>query len=181
MVPGSDPLVGLVDEAMHAEVVRRRNLRRGLADRAAASATWIGTLRDLAEQRVPVAIHLAGGRVHRGRLTAVAADHLVVVGDGAVTVVVAKAAIRQLRPQADLPRHAVQGDRCPGDNRLLPEALEDLLAHGVDVTLGLQDVADTVYGTVETLGEDVLTVRSVDGRLLLVPLEVIADIVWGGA
>jgi hypothetical protein len=38
-----------------------------------------------------------------------------------------------------------------------------------------------VHGSVETLGEDVLTVRSVDGRLLLVPLEVIADIVWCGA
>jgi hypothetical protein len=173
------PLVDLVDGAMHDEVVRRRALRRGIADRAAASATWVGTLRDLAERRSEVTVHLAGGRVHRGRLVAVAVDHLVLADDGLMTVLIATSAVRSLRPQAGGSHAAAQGDRQPGDDRRLPEALEELLVHGIDVVVGLQDVADPVRGTADALGEDILTLTTPAGRAVLVPTRAISDITWG--
>lgn len=175
------PLVDLVDDVMHDEVVRRRAFRRGIADRAAESATWAGTLRDLAERRSAMTVHLVGGRVHRGRLTAVAADHLVVTGDGPVTVLVATSAVRSLRPQADLPRASAQGDRRAGDDRTLTEALDELLAHDTDVVVGLQGVVDPVRGKAEALGEDILTVRTPAGGAVLAPIHAIADITWGAS
>ena len=176
---GPDPFIGFVDAAAQEREVVHRAARRELTDRAGELATWAGTLQDLAERHASVAVQLGSGRCHRGRLRAVARDHLVLVGDGVVTVLVAMPAVRSVRAGTALGRTVPQGDRPPVEDRTLLEALEDLLTHDPEVVMGLRGVPDVVRGRVERLGEDVVTLRTADGGAQVVPDTAVADVAWG--
>ena len=178
-IGGEDVLVGFVDASTHEAEVARRTMRREFNDRAGELATWIGVLRDLAERRVAVAVHIGGGRCHRGRLIAVGRDHVVLADEGDCTVLVALAAVRLIRPQPAADRVVARSDRRPAEQRSLLEALEDLLPTDPDVVVGIQAVPESLRGRVLSLGQDVLTLRAVDGGVNVVPHLAIADIAWG--
>jgi hypothetical protein len=174
-----DPHVELVDVATHEFAVRRRVARRGMVDRSVELADWVGVLGDLAERHVPVSVQLGGGRTHRGRLTAVALDHLVLAADGGTTVFVAMPAVRAIRSGRAPQRRAPSGDRPAADERTLLEALVDLLPHDPHVLLGVRDLPGTIRGRLVGVGEDVLTLRTEDGGTVLFPDAAIADVAWG--
>lgn len=176
---GDDALLGFVDASLHDAEVARRTMRREFNDRAGELATWIGALLDLAERRVAVAVHLGGGRCHRGHLAAVGRDHLVLTGEGACTVLVALAAVRLVRPRLDADRGLARGDRPPAEGRTLLEALEGLLPTDPEVVVGIRALPESLRGRVVGLGQDVLTLRTADGGVSLVPHLAIADIAWG--
>lgn len=180
VVPSGDvPFVELVDDVTHEAEVRRRVARRERDGRAGECATWLGVLQDLAERRVAVAVHLGGGRCHRGHLLAVARDHLVLAGEGACTVLLAMGSVRIVRPRPAEGRLVAHGDRPPAEDRTFLEALEQLLPTDPEVVVGLRDLPDTLRGTVSGLGEDVLTLRSLSGGVQVVPSSAIADVTWG--
>lgn len=174
-----DALLGFVDASTHDVEVARRTMRREFNDRAGELATWIGVLQDLAERRVAVAVHIGGGRCHRGYLLAVGRDHLVLVGEGGCTVLVAMAAVGLVRPQPATDRVIPRSDRLPAEGRTLLEALEELLPTDPEVVVGIRTLPETVRGRVVGLGQDVLTLRTADGGVSVVPHLAIADIAWG--
>jgi len=176
---GDDALLGFVDASTHHAEVARRTMRRELNDRAGELATWIGALQDLAERRVAVAVHIGEGRCLRGCLIAVGRDHLVLAGEGPCTVLVAMATVRLVRPQPATDRVIARSDRSPGEGRTLLEALEELLSTDPDVVVGIRALPEAVRGRVVGLGQDVLTLRTVDGGVNVVPHVAIATIAWG--
>ncbi|MGD9796761.1 MAG: hypothetical protein AB7H43_02235 [Acidimicrobiia bacterium] len=79
--PPADPLlVRLLDEARLAHVRASDDRRHVLAGVAAASATLVGTLADLADAGRPLTVRTRGGRRHAGSLVLVGLDFAVVEG-----------------------------------------------------------------------------------------------------
>lgn len=177
--PTPDPIVGLTDDERQRAAIEARLAAREHRDRAAELATWVGTLRDLAERRSPVVVRVAGDRVHRGALVAVGLDHVAVrLGSGTV-VLVAQPTIRAVRPEAGRGPERALGDRERSQDRTLVEVLERIGEDGRDVALVLRDVADPLPGRVVSIGEDVVSIRVAGEQpdAILVPVEAIAEVV----
>lgn len=172
-----DAHVRFLDEVTQEAAVRRRAAQQGLQDRASESATWIGTLRDLAERRTPVVVQLQGGRCHRGCLTAVSGDHVVLGGQP--TVVIALHAIGLIRASRGARGTLPQGDRRAADERTLLETLVELLPLDPVVHLGTRGPAEPLRGTVVRVGEDLVSLRTEDGAAVVVPAAAVTDLAWG--
>lgn len=174
-----DPYLALADEAALRAAVASRLEERDRRDRAAELATWIGTLRDLAERGVRVSIACTSGRTHRGVLVAVALDHVGVELDSGSVVLLALDTLRAVRPEPGQPAPAAMGDRDerPAD-RTLAEVLTDLAERDGEVAIVLRDVTEPLQGEVLGLGEDVLTLRtSGSGRdTVYVPLAAVSEL-----
>jgi hypothetical protein len=172
-----DPYVALADEAAHAEVLRVRAEERARREAASALATWIGTLRDLAETARTVTVQTAAGRSHRGVLAAVGIDHLALVAPSGVRILVRLDAVCLVRPAPDRPAPPASGDRDRSQDRALGEALEPLV--GSQVTLGLAGGHDPVRGRLVALGEDVVTLRldGPDRGGVYLPLAAVEEVV----
>jgi hypothetical protein len=181
--PERDPLVELVDEARQHAAARARQEERDRRERAAELATWIGTLRDLAERRLQVAVTSGSGRLHRGSLIAVGIDHVAIRQAAGSVVLVALAAIRMLRPEPGVPGIAATGDREHAQDRTLMEALSRIAEERGEVAIYLADLADGLQGEVLGFGEDVLTLRLAgrDRGTVYIPLGVIEEVLWTSA
>jgi hypothetical protein len=161
-LPEPDPYLGLTDEARVRAAVMARSAERQRRERAAELATWVGTLRDLAEREVAVVVRVVGDHAHRGRLAAIGVDHVAIgLGSGTLALV-SLAAVRSVRPEPGRPAPVAMGDRERSQDRTLLEVLDHVLADHGRVAIGLLDLADPLTGVLIGLGEDVLTVR-VDG------------------
>jgi len=181
--PERDPLVDLADTAAQQATVRARQEERSRRERAAELATWIGTLRDLAERRPTVAVTSGSGRVHRGSLIAVGVDHIAIRQVTGPVVLLALAAIRMLRPEPGGPGVAASGDREHAQDRTLIEALSRVADEQSQVTVQLTDVADGLQGRVLGFGEDVLTLRLAgrDRGVVYVPISAVEEVLWSAA
>lgn len=159
----ADPFVSLSDEAAQQRAVRARAEGRSRREVAAAVATWVGTLRDLAEAGRVVTILTGSGRAHRGRLAAVGLDHVAVEVQPVGTALLRLDTVRAVRPEPvpDLP--PAMGDRSWSQQWELPVWFERLLELEVRVSLVLDGVPEAQPGRLVALGEDVLTLR-LDGR-----------------
>jgi hypothetical protein len=157
--PTRDPYVELADEATHEAAIRARAEQREREERAAEVATWIGTLRDLAERQVAVSLRARSGRVHRGVLVGVGTDHVALRLHAGSLVLVSLTATRTVRPEPGEPAPAAMGDRDRAQDRTLVEALARLVEERRHVVLAVRDVEDPLQGEVLGLGEDVLTLR----------------------
>lgn len=175
-----DPLRELVDDAVHAAAVRARVEERERRARATEVATWIGTLRDLAERAVPVAVSGRSGRVHRGALTAIGRDHLALRTAADAVVLLALSAVRLLRPEPDVPAPPATGDRVAAQDRTLLEALGRVAEDRGEVAIHLADLDEGVQGHVLGFGEDVLTLRLAGrGRgTVYIPATAIEEVLW---
>jgi hypothetical protein len=154
-----DPYVELADDAVHEAAVRTRVEERALRATAVELATWVGTLRDLAEARRALTVQLAGGRTHRGRLVAVGLDHLVLEAEGRATVLLRLAAVRVVRPEPERPAPAATGDRDAAQDRTLVEALDRLVETGRRIVLLLEGTREPLAGRLAGIGEDILTLQ----------------------
>jgi hypothetical protein len=105
-----DPFDELADESRAADAVRRRSQARWLRQQAAEEATLVGVLVDLAERGDVVSLRSASGRTHRGPVSFVGGDH-VVIGDDVWVRVAAVVAVRFAGDVATGDRAAVRHTR----------------------------------------------------------------------
>jgi hypothetical protein len=151
-----------------------RARERSLRDQAAATATWVGVLVDLAEQAAPVTVVVAGQR-RSGRLVGVGRDFCVLQGEHGRAALIRLPEISQLWPDIRALDEPPAGDRSPSIDLPLISALALLADERSPVGLisggGLETVGELVAA-----GDDVLTVRTAPParRLVYVPLDSVA-------
>lgn len=154
-----EAFLSLEDDARHAAEVAARSERHQRLQRASELATWVGTLEDLAERRLPVVLQLAGSRRVRGSLVAAEPDLVALRSEAGQLVVVRAAAVRVLRPQHGVAATIATGDRQRVAGRRFVEVLQQLTEDRARVLLGLDGVDEPVVGHLRALGEDVVTVE----------------------
>ena len=174
----SDPYLDLADDASLRMAINARSEERARQDRAADLATWVGTLRDLAERRVPVVVRTGHGRTHRGVLAAIGVDHLAVRSVNGSLVLVAMDTVRLVRPDPSVVAPAAMGDREVPHDRTIAEELEFLVERAHVVAVVVRGLPDPLRGEVAGLGEDVLTLGGVgaDRGTIYLPLAAIAEL-----
>jgi hypothetical protein len=179
---GRDPYLELTDEAAHDHAVAARREARSRRQVAAASATWVGTLRDLAEQPDVALVLTAAGHLHRGALTAVADDHVVLRLATGGLVLLRLDRIRAVRPEPGRPAPPAMGDRTGTHDRTLADALDRLAADGARCALLVDGVREPLQGQLVTVGEDVLTLRleGTDQGTAYAPIDGVAEILLDG-
>lgn len=141
-----------VDEAVAARA-REAFLRRT----AGEGATFAGVLLDLAEQGGVVAVTLAGGRRHRGRVRAVGADFVVLVNEQGGQVLVAHRGVVSVRP--DDRAATVAGDRPLAVAAGLAEVLAMVAEDRPRVLVVAVGDTDGLAGELRAVGRDVLVLR----------------------
>jgi hypothetical protein len=141
-----------------------RSRERWLRQQAAETATLVGTVVDLAEQRADVAV-LVGARTIGGRIVGVGRDGLVMAeASGAATVVPLDRVVAvRVAGRRTGTGEATGGRRAAGEWRVV-DALAALAAERSPVRLGVTG-GEILSGTVLTVGEDVLTVQLAAGGL----------------
>lgn len=162
--PERDAFLELGDAARLDEDIAARGERRARLSRAREVATWVGTLEDLAEQRPPVVVRLAGGRSYRGALVALGRDHVAVRAPSGQVVLVRTSAIRSLRPEPGRAAAVPTGDRERSEGRTLLGVIGRLVEERARVVVGLDDVDELLAGVLLGLGEDVLTLQVEPGE-----------------
>ena len=178
--PARDPYVELGDEGRTAEAVRERLVERELRQRASESATFAGTLRDLAEAATAVTLRVATGRSYQGALVAVAIDHVVLRSDAGASVHVAVDQVTAVQPGPGYPPAVATGERESAAGRTLDEVLFDALEERPTVALVTQGDGASHRGRLLAVGEDVLTLQATDaGMLRYVPTHSVSEVVIG--
>lgn len=175
--PRPDPYVELTDDAAHGAALRERAEARGRAAHAARLASWTGTLRDLAERRLPVVVSAAGGRRHRGALIGLATDHLALQAPDGRLVLIALDTVRVLRAEPGQVVGMAMGDRQVPVDRTLADALDRFAEARAPVTIVLRDVVEPIEATPIAVGEDVLTLRIDQAGTAFVPVAAVAALI----
>ncbi len=153
-----------------ADRVRERSLR----DQAAATATWMGVLVDLAEQAAVVTVMVAGQR-RSGHLVGVGRDFCVLQTAHGRAVLISLPEIAQLWPDSGRGDDPPTGDRPPSIDLPLMTGLALLAEERSPVVLvsgyGLETAGELV-----AVGEDVVTLRTAPParRLVHVPTSRVA-------
>lgn len=158
----SDPLVSLLDEARADDAGTGRRRERSLRRQAEESATFAGTLLDLAERGVAVTVRTVAGRVSHGVILAVATDFVVLRCRDRSDVCLRLAALVTVRPDTGLRQGPATGDRPAPLDLLLVEVLAGLAPDRARV--GLVVSGDVVSGELRAVGADVVTLRLEGGR-----------------
>lgn len=153
-MPEPDPFAELAARARAEAASRARRRERALVQQAAESATLAGTLLDLAEAAVSVAVRTVTGRTHRGTLVAVGRDYCS-LAVSAGTVYLALHAVAVVRPERVRPLPA-SGDRPAPLELGLGEALARLVPERPRVML-VADGGDLLAGDLVAVGTDVVT------------------------
>ena len=153
--------VDLLDEARAAGLAGERSRARWLQQQAIESATLIGTLVDLAESSVGVALAVVGGRRHDGRIVAIGSDVLALADRDAI-VLVRFGAVAAVRPVPGAAVGAATGDRPAALDVGLAEVLGRIAPERPEVALALAN-GDAITGELIAAGVDVLTVRVAPG------------------
>ncbi|MHB8464315.1 MAG: hypothetical protein ACYDH6_18275 [Acidimicrobiales bacterium] len=142
----------LVRQVRVDDAVVGRTRERHLRASAAADATLLGILVDLAERAVPVAVHTTADRVVRGQVGLVATD---VVSIGATFVPVRAIAAVGL-PTRRRRTPDTSGDRGAPGRATFATIVGDLAARRARVTLVAG--AGVIAGELRSAGRDVLTI-----------------------
>jgi hypothetical protein len=168
---GERELAALLDDAAVADAVRVRRAAREGRDRARETATWTGTLRDLAERGAGVRVRTAEVAVV-GVLDGLAEDHLVLRGPDGAIVVVARAATTGVHHLED--PVAAAGDRRPPSGTTLSEVLDRWREDGAPLHLVTRG-GDTERGRLLSVGDDVVSLTTTAG-VLHVPIDAIVTV-----
>ncbi|MGH9111729.1 MAG: hypothetical protein ACRDZN_05455 [Acidimicrobiales bacterium] len=162
-------------EALVDDAARRRARERWLRQQAEEETSLRGLLVDLAERGTPVAVHMRGGRQHRGTVRAVGADFAalaVVSGD----VIVALAAVTSVRTRPG--EVSPLGHRPVTTSLRLAEVLAGLAAERERALVTMSGAGDAVAGEVQSVGQDVVVVRtpSQPPATAYVPLDAVGEV-----
>ena len=155
------PWERLLDEARSDAQAQARERERWLRRQATESATMVGTLLDLAESDVPLAISVLGGRRHDGRVVGLATD-VVVLLDRGEHVAVRIDAIAVARPAPGAAGVLATGDRPAALDVGFTELLGRLVDEQPDVAIAFR-TGDSLTGQLVAVGADVLTIRVAAG------------------
>jgi hypothetical protein len=161
------------------EAARLRARERWLRHQAEEEGTLAGVLADIAERGASVALHVLGGRRHRGEVAALGSDFVAFRSAGA-DVIVALHAVTSMRT---LPGEASTiGDRSVGTSHRLVDVLAGLAAERATVVLVLADHNEAVAGVVLWAGQDVVGVRVAGGTAIMayVAVGAIVEVVVDG-
>lgn len=164
-VAADDPLYDLLDEEAAATRRGARVRERWLRRAAEESATFAGTLLDLAEAGAAVTLHLLGGQRRVGRVVSLGSDFVAlraVAGARREDRWIRLAAISTVRVEvgSGAPT-AAEGDRPAPTEVDLLEVLAEAAAEAAPVVLGVGD--ETLSGRIVAVGTDVISIRSDDG------------------
>jgi hypothetical protein len=182
--PGTPPaddtreLSTLLDEHALDVAVRARRAAREGRDRARELATWIGALRDLAEERASVQVRTVTESTVTGALLGVAADHVVLRVAGGGLTVVAGAAITGVRVQDRAGAVPASGDRPAPSGRHLLEVLDRWREDAAPVLLVTRG-GDSERGRLVTVGEDLVSLATAAGPLHVPEDAIVAVTVQG--
>jgi hypothetical protein len=179
----SDPYLELTDEAVQERAVQARSEARRRREVAATVATWVGTLRDLAESRRTVTLLGASGRVLRGVLVAVGTDHVAIALDPDGLALLRSDRLSAVRPEPSPDTPPAMGDRSWSQDRPFEAWLEHLLELDERVGVVLDGSDEVVHGRLLALGEDVATLR-LDGQdrgLLYARVASVSEVLVPGA
>lgn len=135
-----------------------RARERWLHAAAEADSTFGGVLLDLAERRVPVALHTTGGRRHHGDIEVIGADFVALRTGTGAEVLVVLSAIATVRTAPNVER--AMGERVVTTELRLAEVLAELAVERPRVLLVATDGMDGVAGELRAVGYDVVTVRT---------------------
>jgi hypothetical protein len=177
-----DPLAARIDrwaaDARVDEAARLRARERWLRHQAEEEGSLAGVLADVAERGAAVALHVRGGRRHRGEIAALGSDFVALRSAGA-DVIVALHAVTSVRT---LPGEATTiGDRSTGTSHRLVDVLAGLAVERAAVLLVLAD-GDAVAGVAVSVGQDVVGVRVAGGAAVTayVPVGAIVEVSVNG-
>jgi hypothetical protein len=161
------------------EAARRRARERWLRHQAEEEGSLAGVLADVAERGVPVAVHVRGGRQHRGEVRAVGAD-FVALRSGATDVIIAIAAVTSVRTRPG--EASTLGDRSITSSLRLVDVLAGLAAERAALLLVMAGGDDAVAGVLGSVGRDVVGVRLADAPAVTayVPIGAIVEVVLDG-
>jgi hypothetical protein len=160
------------------EAARLRARERWLRHQAEEEGSLAGVLADVAERGAAVALHVRGGRRHRGEIAALGSDFVALRSVGA-DLIVALHAVTSVRT---LPGEATTiGDRSTGTSHRLVDVLAGLAVERAAVVLVLAD-GDAVAGVAVSVGQDVVGVRVVGGAAVTayVPVGAIVEVLVNG-
>jgi hypothetical protein len=161
------------------EAARLRARERWLRHQAEEEGSLAGVLADVAERGASVALHVRGGRRHRGEVAALGSDFVALRSAGA-DVIVALSAVTSVRT---LPGEAsTVGDRSIGTSHRLVDVLAGLAAERAAVLLVLADGDEAVGGVVLWVGQDVVGVRVAGGAAVTayVPVGAVVEVLVDG-
>jgi hypothetical protein len=161
------------------EAARLRARERWLRHQAEEEGSLAGVLADVAERGTSVALHVRGGRRHRGEVAALGSDFVALRSAGA-DVIVALAAVTSMRT---LPGEASTiGDRSVATSHHLVDVLAGLAAERAAVLLVLADGDEAVAGALRSVGQDVVGMRVAGGAAVTayVPVGAIVEVVVDG-
>lgn len=139
--------------------VAARRKRRELGRQAGESATFVGTLTDLAERRTTVTITASTGRLHAGRITAVGDDFVALDGDHLTTLLPLRSIVGVMAAGDDA---ASVDDRSPARAAGLAAMLAELAVDRPRVTVRGSS-GDPISGCLVDVGIDVARLRP-DGQ-----------------
>lgn len=162
--PDSDPTVRLRDDEALRAAVEARGDERLMTRVSAESATFAGTLRDLAERRVGTSLLLRGDHGVQGTLVAVAVDHVVLVTGADQLTHVRTDAIVAARVDPSVQVPVAQGHRPPGDHLTLLQRLARWEEDRPVVAIMVDGRTEPVRGRLIAVGEDVVSLDVADDR-----------------
>ncbi|MDH3756172.1 MAG: hypothetical protein OEU32_20090 [Acidimicrobiia bacterium] len=174
--PLLDALHRWAAEARVDEAAQARLRERWLLQQAAEDATFTGTLVDLAERGHPIGVHTAGGRRHRGAVTAVGSDFFALRTVQGGDVLVPFDATSFVQPQSG--QEVSLGDRSLTVDLLFSEALQELSVDRPRVLVIFRGDQQGIAGELRSVGRDVVTIRldGSDGSNASVPLLAVAEV-----
>ncbi len=153
---GRSQVVDPIDDARAAALVRRRRVTSELTDQLEQLATWRGTLLDLAELGLDVALTIGIERL-RGHVRTVGSDVVVIDGADGHRYYARPPAIAAITADRHVTRR-ITGSREPTVTTGFATSLAELRDHGARVRLHINNGALTVAGRLVPLGHDVATV-----------------------
>ncbi len=178
---GTGDLERWAADARAREAAGARVRERWLRAQAEEEASLAGVLLALAERRETVVVTTAAGRRHRGVVTGVGVDFVVVEVPAGVPTLIALAAVGDVRVAADgvgpASRAATTGNDAGG--AALGVHLGDVLAQaaGQRPRVAVRAGTASVVGELRAMGTDVLTVRTDgDARAVYVPLASLSEV-----
>jgi hypothetical protein len=157
VVGGGDPFQDLLDAARADEAARSRVRERWLRQQAEEGARLSGTLLDLAELGVHVAVRTASGRSWQGTVVAVGRDFCVLRGPWGPDTCLSLGAVTLVRPGARAAAPTAAGDRVAPLDLTLRELLARLAGGRPEV--GVVSAGEGVSGRLQGVGVDVLSLQ----------------------
>ena len=129
--------------------------QRWLRQQAVEQSDFVSLLVELRERATPTTVTTSGGRTHRGRITVVGRDCVVLLTTRGRTVFLAASAVLAVRPDDDRSVTLTVDTRPPGDASMA-ELVRRAAVDRPDVTVHAVGAAEPLVGELQACGLDVV-------------------------